>query len=438
MSVETPEELLDLIDIVPDSDGEDGAAAGETLAAGCEEEENAVEANPHDGCTANKENAHVGAERRLNRLKSRVRRQRIRIQQQETELKAQKETAARESMAGLSNGAKTIFSLQKRTAGLAPKGRRYTEEELAHALALYFQGARAYRFLQKQFVLPSTRVLRKNMERIQLQPGFHDAVLSVLKEKFRNASKAEKMCVLSFDEMSVRSKLTYLRGSDTVEGYEDHGHLGRRQVVANHALVFMVRGVTGRWKQAVGFFLSSGVTKAVKLKELLLECIRRLQEAGMSVVATVCDMGTPNQQAYKLLGAETSGSFQCGGETVTMLHDVPHLFKCIRNAMVKYDIKADGKVAKWVHLEDLFLADKSRALRVVPKLKAVHVRPTVFKRMTVRFATQVLSRSVAAGLSLYADFGEICGRCHKYLLMTLHCLCEVNLALQLHLFYALF
>ena len=190
---------------------------------------------------------------------------------------------------------------------MAPKARRYTEEEMAYALALYFQGAWAYRFLQKQFVLPSTRVLRKNMEKIRLQPGFHEAVLSVMKEKFSNASRAEKMCVVSFDEMGVRSKLTYLRGFDPiypgfdlVEGYEDHEHLGRREAVANYALVFMVRGLTaspnGNRQLAT---LSSGPTKASTTKDLLVECVKRLQEAGMHVVATVCDMGTTNQQAYQ-------------------------------------------------------------------------------------------------------------------------------------------
>ena len=123
--------------------------------------------------------------------------------------------------------------------------------EMANALAIYFQGARAYRFLQKQFAFPKIRVLRKNVERIRLRPSVHDAVLRVLKEKFSTASNADNMCVVSFDEMSVKSKPTYLRGMDMVEGFQDHGHLGRAGAVATHSLVLMVRGVTNRWKQAI-------------------------------------------------------------------------------------------------------------------------------------------------------------------------------------------
>ena len=111
-----------------------------------------------------------------------------------------------------------------------------------YALAIYFQGPQAYRFLAKQFVLPSTRLLRKNMNRIRMHPGFHESVLCVLKEVFRTASSSEKLCVISFDDMTIRSKITYLRGDDAIEGTEDFGSFGRSTPCANHALVFMVPG----------------------------------------------------------------------------------------------------------------------------------------------------------------------------------------------------
>ena len=307
----------------------------------------------------------------------------------------------------ISKEARTFFNLQRRTAGVAPQGRRYSDDEMAQALAIYFQGPRAYRFLQKQFVLPSTRMLRNNMAKIKLKPGFHLAVLAVLQERFRGASEADKMCVISFDEMTVRPNLTYLRGDDLLEGYEDLGSLGRSSAVATHALVFMVRGVTGRWKQSVGYFLSNGPVKAVNLKSLLLDCITKLKEAGMQVVASVCDMGATNQQTYRMLGVtDGSHSFHHDGVGVVALFDVPHLFKCVRNTMLNYDITVDERTAKWSHIVSLFEADRNRSLRAVPKLKSMHLRPDAFKKMSVSLATQVLSRSVAAGLSLYADFGK--------------------------------
>ena len=58
------------------------------------------------------------------------------------------------------------------------------------------QDSRAYRFLVKHFVFPSNRVLQKNSVL---------RVLRVIKEKFTSARNAERLCVVSFDEMAWQS-----------------------------------------------------------------------------------------------------------------------------------------------------------------------------------------------------------------------------------------
>ena len=65
----------------------------------------------------------------------------------------------------------SFLKLQLKLSNVRPKGRRYTEEELAQSLAIFFQGARAYRQLRKRFILPSTRALRRRLKHIQLMPG---------------------------------------------------------------------------------------------------------------------------------------------------------------------------------------------------------------------------------------------------------------------------
>ena len=54
-------------------------------------------------------------------------------------------------------------------------------------------------------------------------PGFQDVVISLLAEKYRKAGPADKLVVLSLDEMVVRKKLVYHRGDEIVEGFEDFG-----------------------------------------------------------------------------------------------------------------------------------------------------------------------------------------------------------------------
>lgn len=267
---------------------------------------------------------------------------------------------------------------------------KFDEDEEVRALALYFQGPRtiyglgprAYRFLQKRYVLPHPRTLRRKMEKIQMRPGFHDAILALIKEKFAGASAKDKLCIISFDEMQLKPRLAYQRGDDVIEGFTDHGSLCRANACADHALVMMVRGVsvTKRWKQPIGFFLSSGTTKAVVQQQLLTQCVQRVTTAGFTVLATTCDMSKNNQATYRLLGAAETGLFTVDGHEVAALYDVPHIFKCIRNALMKYDIEVDGEVASWSHLETLYALECASSPRAAPKLSQKHIRPNSFEK----------------------------------------------------------
>jgi len=61
-------------------------------------------------------------------------------------------------------------------------------------------------------------------------------------------SNEEKYCVIVFDEMKVKSFLEYSKYLDMVEGFEDLGHKGRIKKMATHSMVFLVRGLYGKWK----------------------------------------------------------------------------------------------------------------------------------------------------------------------------------------------
>ena len=285
--------------------------------------------------------------------------------------------------------------------------RHYDEDEEVRALALYFQGPRAYRFLQQRYVLPHPRTLRRKMERIVIRPGFHTAILALMKAKFSSASDKDKLCVISFDEMQVKPRIVYQRSEGVFEGFADHGSLGRTAVCANHALVMMVRGITKHWKQPIGYFLSAGPTKAAVQKQLLTECIQRVTAAGMTVVATTCDMSQNNQATYTRLGAADSGLFNVDGREVVALYDVPHLFKCIRNAFKNYSIKVDGEQSSWRYLEELFALESATSPRAAPKLTQQHIWPNNFEKMKVRYALQVMSQTVSAAIKLYVSVGKL-------------------------------
>ena len=85
------------------------------------------------------------------------------------------------------------------------------------------------------------------------------------------------------DEMAIKKAFLYNAGMDALEGFEDFGRLGKTKFVANHALVFMVRRLTSKWKQPVGYFLSSGPMTGAAMKELLCECIEKVTKVGLNV-----------------------------------------------------------------------------------------------------------------------------------------------------------
>ena len=57
----------------------------------------------------------------------------------------------------------------------------------------------------------------------------------------------------------------------------------------------MVRGLASKWKQPVGYFLSSGPIKAKILQSLTQQCIDKVDQTGLNVVALVCDQGSNNR-----------------------------------------------------------------------------------------------------------------------------------------------
>jgi len=103
--------------------------------------------------------------------------------------------------------------------------------------------------------------------------------------------------------MSIRENVRFNQKFNCIEGFENLGGKGRTCKFANHALLFIVRGLHQKWKQPLAYYLSRGSTKAEMLVQFLKEVLGALQNVGLHVVATVCDMGTNNVKAMKLLGS---------------------------------------------------------------------------------------------------------------------------------------
>ena len=215
--------------------------------------------------------------------------------------------------------------------------------------------------------------------------------------------------------MALTPHFDYNRRTDKINGL-----IKEQKKIADHALVFMIRGVLKNYKQPIAYSFCSKTTPKLDLAKQITEIIRKLHTTGFIVVATVCDQGSTNVSAINHLINKTrekyirkneefrNAVFEIDGKEIIPLYDSPHLIKGIRNNLLNKDLKCviDGKdiLAKWDHIIKIYKEDPAfDGLRLLPKLTENHVMPNKIKKMKVKYATQVFSKSVAANMGYMAS-----------------------------------
>jgi len=243
----------------------------------------------------------------------------------------------------------------------------------------------------------------------QIYPGFTSAVFDTLSLKVKGFSDASKQCAIIMDEMSIKESLNYNSGADMVEGFEDFGNMGRTKFISNHAIAFLVRGLCEKWKQPLGYFLSSGPMEGQVMSSLLKECISKVQFAGLHVKVVIGDQGSNNRSLFhKALGATAEEPyFFYEGKKIYLLYDPPHLIKNVRNNLKKQGFNMADKTISWQYIEDFFNMDSRLPIRMAPRLTAKHIQLPPFASLRVRYATQVLSHTVASGIMTMVSLGAL-------------------------------
>lgn len=316
-----------------------------------------------------------------------------------------------------------FFMSQQRTQKHKPRGRRFTLDDKIFALSLYKQSGKGYRYLSKIFSMPSRKTLTSVLNKIPFGCGINKHIFEHLKQSVTRMSARDKYCVLMFDEVSLACGLQYNQKLDVIDGFVDHGGPHRRASFADHALVFMVRGIYKKWKQPVCFTFCAGTTSTPDLKRILKDVILQVKLVGLNIVATVCDQGSTNQAVINSLIQDTNEfciknnienryqGYIVGDSEIIHLYDFPHLMKGVRNAMLTKNLHftIDGKerVASWSHIIQLYEIQRGRGqFNACYKLTDEHVFPDKIKKMKVKNCTQVFSQSVAIMLNIIADFSS--------------------------------
>jgi len=200
--------------------------------------------------------------------------------------------------------------------------------------------------------------------------------------------------------MSLKASLFYIINRDIVIGFHDTGYT-KSFLTACNAAIIMVRGLTNKFKQPLGYFFLNSAMNADELQIITTECITKLQNINLKVIAEVTDMGTDYQKTAKKLGVtEKTPYYIVNNHKIFYFYDPPHLIKAARNNLLTNVIKSGDKIISWQYIEKLFEIDKGNINRLVPKLaQDTHINPNNFQRMKVKYATQVLSFTVASAIN---------------------------------------
>jgi hypothetical protein len=123
----------------------------------------------------------------------------------------------------------------------------------------------------------------------RVEEGFSEVMFRILKLRVKDLQKRDRQCSLVFDEMSTKCQLNYNKSLDKIIGHTADGEL------ANEALVFMIRGLSMKWKQAIAYFYTHNTVATTELAEHVSECVRLVDNVGLTVRCVVCDQGPTNE-----------------------------------------------------------------------------------------------------------------------------------------------
>lgn len=298
---------------------------------------------------------------------------------------------------GTANFIKLQLSLTRKN----PNGFRYNDEFKQFALTIYMLGPKVYRTLARTFHLPSKATLCRITHRWKVTPGFSDFIFGVVNLKVATLSDVDKDCLLCADEISLKTNLFYNTSQDEIIGFHCTDTT-QSYYPANSALVLMARGIHTNWKQPVAYFFVKNCCPVEDLKNIVCEAIARLTNLGLNVLGFISDQGPNFQKLSRSLGVTTDKTyFLVNGKNFFYLFDTPHLLKSTRNHFITKNMIIEEGTTDMAHVRAFYQRDKQQTFRQAPKLTESHINPNNFEKMKVKYAAQLLSASVAAGVNTY-------------------------------------
>jgi hypothetical protein len=277
---------------------------------------------------------------------------------------------------------------------------KYTVPYKLFCLKLYYCNPLSYHTLHKSLDLPSIYMLNKLY--VPTCTKINDISMAALQVKIEQMDNAEKYCTVMVNRMNLKMNLYYDINKDRIIGFHEVNGV-QSPVPAKYAIIVVLRGIFVKWSLPIGYALVAYSYKSVA--KWIDKLVFKLLEIGFKIKAFVSDLRLDLFNAAKERGVSADTPyFTIGTNKIYYIFDAPCLIKSIRNYFMRYDFHYQNGVAKFEHVVKFYEYDVQRTLRKAPKLSNSHIYPTKQDQTRIRFATQLLSKSVAAGIYAYVDF----------------------------------
>jgi len=232
------------------------------------------------------------------------------------------------------------------------------------------------------------------------------------------------------DEMHICENLVFSKSTGQMIGYvkldEAFADVARMEAFLQHGdsktvkhtlakkmLCYLIKGVATKVEEVVASFSVDRLT-AKYLYSKTWDVITNCERAGIAIVAFVSDGFAANRsfvKKHQAVGVTKSGLMYstvnkaAPHRQLYFMSDVAHLLKTIRNCLHRSKLangkrcmEKGGEKMVWQTIVDLYNAKKDETLRKSYKLNAQNVFIDSFSGMKVKFAAQVLSKTVAKDL----------------------------------------
>ncbi|KAI9550266.1 hypothetical protein GHT06_006341 [Daphnia sinensis] len=189
----------------------------------------------------------------------------------------------------------TLQTILARAQVQSKHGMRYEAEWLLECLLLR---------IKSLLPLPSCSTLRRLLSGVSCHFGFNTAALKAVEKIVEGKSGKDLSVILTFDEIALTPQPNFNQESLAIDGFvnlsidpvynrdemEHHDevdasrpepNISETPVLADHALVFMVRPLLSNWVQPFGVFASAGAASGDDLHRLVIAAIIRLEARGV-------------------------------------------------------------------------------------------------------------------------------------------------------------